>query len=82
LLVLGCFDESDLVGFLVGKELPDSDFYLEWMGILPSHRHQGRGSTLLKKALSWAAARSIDKAVLYVAEKNTPVREFYMAHGF
>lgn len=81
-LLLGAYEESLLVGFLIARQGTESNLYVEWMGILPLYRDRDIGQTLLSSAIAWAERRYLSTVSLDVSEKNIPARSFYLTQGF
>lgn len=77
-----------VVGHLVGRYVPASDFrivstaVLESMQVRADLRGQGIGGRVVDAFLAWAAARGADRAVVMAYSGNTGAQAFYRRHGF
>lgn len=57
-------------------------FFLNSIGVLPSHRGQGVGDALIQGVLAKAGEQSFQNVTLQVLEKNDTARKLYERHGF
>ena len=84
-LSVGCFEEQDLVGFVLCgfRKLDGFDWcYDGGTGIVPEHRHQGVGRKLVETWLDVLRNRGVAGVLLEVLENNTPAFELYQKAGF
>lgn len=52
------------------------------VAVLPEYRHNGIGTTLLKRLVSGAKRRGAEKMLLEVRESNTAAQALYRSQGF
>ena len=56
--------------------------YMGNIAVLPEHRGEGVGDTLLTALLRWGREKNLSFLTLEVREQNLPARSLYEKHGF
>lgn len=54
LTVLGCFEETKLIGFITLKPTSEKTLELYVLGILPTYNRQGIGNTMMQAVVAYA----------------------------
>ena len=60
----------------------DQVMSLEWLAVLPDHRHQGYGAALVAHATAVAAAEGATAVRIAIIDDNTVLKRWYQAAGF
>jgi [ribosomal protein S18]-alanine N-acetyltransferase len=74
-------ENNAIVGFLTARRAATDLEILNFAVRLDARRH-GRGTSLLRQALSWAATFHAERALLEVRASNQAALHFYERHGF
>lgn len=72
-------------GVIVGSIMAGYDGHRGWLyslAVLPSHRHRGLGTDLVRRAETALAARGCMKINLQIVEGNESVQAFYTSLGY
>ncbi|AHB41114.1 hypothetical protein P148_SR1C00001G0307 [candidate division SR1 bacterium RAAC1_SR1_1] len=81
-------DKDIIVGFITFENISKSKAKIYWMGVLPSYRHQGIGSVLMKQTEALLSEQGIKKIELLTLDEHPDypgylfTRNFYKKHGF
>eukprot|EP00986_Skeletonema_menzelii_P015093 scaffold11043_cov132-Skeletonema_menzelii.AAC.3 len=77
-------DSSCKIEFLTPSTLASTSPrpYLSDLGVIPSHRRQGLGESLVQACEGWADKRGYDKLYLKVEESNNPGVRLYYGMGY
>lgn len=79
-LLLGAYDDGDLVGHALGRPRSEETVELSGISVAPTHRRRGIGSALLSAFEDRAAAQGFRRVELGSA--GGYVDEFYLEHGY
>ena len=71
-----------IVGYVSGSVNPCGFGTLSWLGVCPSHFHQGVGTALLKRMVTFWRKKRMRKASTCVSAHNGKALVFYLKNGF
>ncbi len=86
-VILVLISENKIIGmvnllFTVSTALGANVAILEDMVVLPTERHKGYGSKLLKSAIEYANKKECKRITLLTDSSNKAAQKFYNQHGF
>jgi mycothiol synthase len=73
---------NQAIGVALAVELKDATWDLAYLGIVPEHRRQGHGRTLLRHVVHGARDQGATHMIVAVDGRNTPAQQLYQAAGF
>ncbi len=78
-LILGLWDDTELVGYIIGGTRPNQDCGdIFWLYIDPAHRGRGLGANLLTEAIHWLRLKKLSAVELVTYDHA----EFYKRYDF
>lgn len=78
-------DQGDSVGLLgaTGEyDIPESERYLSYLWVAPTHRHRGIGEHLVRTMLTRLQAAGVPRVWLWVIDGNPVAARLYQRLGF
>ncbi len=81
-LMYGYCAEEAIVGFAEMSKKPEGLFTIEKLSVLPKHRHNGYGRTLIDFCRQTAKASNGVKLSIGIIEENARLKAWYQTLGF
>ncbi|MHB8894284.1 MAG: GNAT family N-acetyltransferase [Candidatus Geothermincolia bacterium] len=80
--LFGMFEGSRQTGFVAVEKADADTWYMERLGVLPGHRHEGRGKALVDFVLDFVRDRGGKLVSIGAIAENMTLLEWYKSLGF
>lgn len=78
----GTFIQDQQIGFIAVEKSDDGLYFIEKLAVVPQHRHQGYGESLVRSAMEFIRNNKGKKISIGIINEHTVLKNWYKGLGF